>query len=504
MLPFGILYPKNYASDPTNSGKGYPLIVMLCGSVHYGYHNTSQFGTDVDAMNSNTSYRYNNFDCFVLLPEWFGERPWVNPSWPDGESDPEINPMLNSDSDYWNLIKEWTAGTSDFWSSYALANVATPYDGPNYYNGSYNKSGWLPEICGTSQWDSVCENSWFCDAIEQLIRDWIADAHTNLAKDSYGYASEEGDVHLDSDRIYVGGFSLGGLFAYQIIRQARDLFAAAVIEGGWPVGNPYVNHFYSGESGYDPDALWDEWIVKHQERVKHIPILLLAGANSGMAYGNRKYKEVAESQATADSRICNVHLVLVTGQGHNILPLQRAFMTTSPTNNYTFDTSAAGSQDYVDQASDNANGIYTGLEWLFAQTKSNNYAMVTPDPYPLPYPTVPARSARQYMQTLAATYDGVAVVSQFGDETPTEIWWLTGDLAANQDGNSSACNLQWFKTTVSEFLIYQFGVNSLLWDKDKVGEVTLTAGDKVDFSEGRIDYREDGPKYRLPSKGVLV
>ena len=99
MLPFGILYPKNYTSDPTNSGNGYPLIVMLDGSDNYGYLNTSQFGTDVDIMNNNTSYRYNNFDCFVLLPEWFGACPWVNPDWPEGESDPETNPMLNSDSE---------------------------------------------------------------------------------------------------------------------------------------------------------------------------------------------------------------------------------------------------------------------------------------------------------------------------------------------------------------------------------------------------------------------
>lgn len=176
------------------------------------------------------------------------------------------------------------------------------------------------------------------------------------------------DHNIDSDRIYLTGFSGGGLFSYEMLMGGRDIFAAIIPIAAWAIGGPYSNvladtkwnsplvetigiKFIDGshsgivfkaissdgsnvvlqdvnntsftisipliELQLKTEAVYKESGESYKDRLtkeflrgKHIPTIVAAGSNDDMKYGTEAYKIVSDENGG------NCQMQILAGAGH--------------------------------------------------------------------------------------------------------------------------------------------------------------------------------------------
>jgi acetyl esterase/lipase len=111
-------------------------------------------------------------------------------------------------------------------------------------------------------WPTVNEQGWYTQATIALIR----------------YLTEHDQaISIDPRRVYVTGFSYGGKACWEFLKAAPQLFAGAIVGGGWPVGRAF-----SEPQGKMLQTLQDEAL-----RYCHVPVFVFAGEHDRMRFGSR-------------------------------------------------------------------------------------------------------------------------------------------------------------------------------------------------------------------------
>jgi len=153
------------------------------------------------------------------------------------------------------------------------------------------------------------------------------------------------DNHINVNKIYLTGFSGGGLFCYESLKGLRDIFAAIVPIAAWPIGNAYQDvensQYWDSPPGGKPDSM-KERLIKEMKRGRHIPTIVAAGDRDNMKHGTRAFKKIA------DQLHMNCKLDILPNANHGGSP--KRFWAKRE-----------------------------HLEWMFSQTKRN---LIPPDPYP--------------------------------------------------------------------------------------------------------------------------
>ena len=148
---------------------------------------------------------------------------------------------------------------------------------------------------------------------------------------------------IDPERLYLTGFSGGGLLCFEALKAQRDLWAAIVPTAGWPIGQAYenvVNNQY-WDNPYNGGLSLKERLLREMKQNKHTPLLIGNGSSDSMRYSCFEYEYLAEA---LDREVT-----------HKIYP-----------------TSHTGVSKRVWSDFEN-------LEWLMAQRLP---AVIPPDPYP--------------------------------------------------------------------------------------------------------------------------
>jgi len=155
------------------------------------------------------------------------------------------------------------------------------------------------------------------------------------------------DFNIDVNRIYLTGFSGGGLFCYEALKGIRDVFAAVVPIAAWPIGQAYenikLNQYWETPPPGRADTL-KQRLIKEMKRGRHIPTTVVAGSKDNMKHGTTVFKELA------DELHMDCTLKILQGVNHGSSP--KVFW---------------GKQEHVD--------------WIFSQSK-NDGRRVPVDPYP--------------------------------------------------------------------------------------------------------------------------
>ncbi len=107
-----------------------------------------------------------------------------------------------------------------------------------------------------SDWAAVNENGWYVQATLALIQ--------SLLKDP--------SMHIDPDRVYYSGFSLGGKGCWEFLKAGRDVFAGALCGAGWAIGSP----------AQPVEGVLAERLKLEVQRYKHIPVMIVAGEKDPM------------------------------------------------------------------------------------------------------------------------------------------------------------------------------------------------------------------------------
>lgn len=191
------------------------------------------------------------------------------------------------------------------------------------------------------------------------------------------------DHKIDPNRIYLTGFSGGGLFSYEALKGLRDILAAAVPIAGWGIGRAYENVFVNNNWDVQftdgKDSLRDR-LKKECLRSRHIPTIVCAGTSDNMKYGTEAFYQVA-SEIGSDCQF------------------------------KTYNTNHGGSPKLV--WADPSN-----IEWLFSQTKQLNLPQ---DPYPNADYSAPLNTRKIEMFKLTAENSGYYYVYVDGVEISKHV-----------------------------------------------------------------------------------
>jgi len=117
---------------------------------------------------------------------------------------------------------------------------------------------------------TVNENSWYTQATLALIQSLVMDLSCNV----------------DPDRIYFSGFSLGGKACWEFLKAGREVFAAGIACGGWPIGMPYR----------EPNRTQFARLKLEVTRYKHIPVQIFAGEGDNMKLPSKILNAIIISQ----------------------------------------------------------------------------------------------------------------------------------------------------------------------------------------------------------------
>jgi len=121
-----------------------------------------------------------------------------------------------------------------------------------------------------SSFSMVNENSWYTQATLALIQSMIKDLSCNI----------------DPDRIYFSGFSLGGKACWEFLKGGREIFAAGLACGSWPIGQPYS----------EPSQAQLARLKLEVKRYKHIPVHIFAGEADNMKLPSKILNEIIIDQ----------------------------------------------------------------------------------------------------------------------------------------------------------------------------------------------------------------
>ena len=105
---------------------------------------------------------------------------------------------------------------------------------------------------------SILENGYYCSAIRSLLISLIANA----------------DYKIDTSKIYVTGFSMGGIGTFDLMKTLRDYAAAGWAVEGTAIGPAYISN---KEGWYKYEQRMDQEV----QRYFHIPVLAVAADNEG-------------------------------------------------------------------------------------------------------------------------------------------------------------------------------------------------------------------------------
>lgn len=114
-------------------------------------------------------------------------------------------------------------------------------------------------------WPAVNAGGWYARACIELIK--------QLAGGN--------DLNIDSDRIYMTGYSYGGKACWEFLKANPGMFAAGASGGGWPVGRAY-----SIPVGSAMDQLKKEVSI-----YKDVPVFIFAGEKDRMRFGSAAVNE---------------------------------------------------------------------------------------------------------------------------------------------------------------------------------------------------------------------
>jgi hypothetical protein len=127
-----------------------------------------------------------------------------------------------------------------------------------------------------SDWPTVNKDGFYAEGVVSLVGDMIDNPNMNV----------------DSNKVYYAGFSYSGKAAYEVAREAPDLWAAIWAVEGWPIYYPYRNIDALSE---DDRILLLTRLAEEVATYKDIPFLVSVGS-SGMNYSSYHACEEIKSQ----------------------------------------------------------------------------------------------------------------------------------------------------------------------------------------------------------------
>lgn len=272
--------------------------------------------------------------------QFMGGRMWWSPSYPcnyDSEDKTKLYPLvisvngshtLGDDKDFLSQVDPGCIITKfqDFFVDYPAFHISVqiPYpqtfteEVPDFNQYPYH-NGWLRYYHERSHGMVGCR---------LLIEKLLSDPNYNI----------------DPNRIYLTGFSGGGLFSFEGLKGLRDILAAAVPIAAWPIyqayGDPLSHPNWNTPFDDGGESLKDR-LKKEMLRSEHIPTLVGVGDQDGMRHGSRAWQIVAD-EIGKDSQLKE------------------------------YPSKHGGSPKRVWSDPEN-------VEWLFSQTKKS---IIPPDPYP--------------------------------------------------------------------------------------------------------------------------
>lgn len=351
-LPFRLLYPYNY--NPANS---YPLIIYGHGSgdvgddnvLHLCYYSSiagvtprttnpnETFSTHSQGFINTSTTAYQTWPCFVLCPQ----APDGALYQADGFEPPTEQELYGLDT--WHMA---------------------------FYKGT---------------WRYVANDSWFINGVEDIVRRLIAGTFTFYDDSGCTNIVNPTTVNLNSNKIYMFGFSLGSIVAESLLKNMRDVLAG-VIHSATVVG---------GSANFIAGTLTTERLLRISreiERYYHIPLLILVGSDDHYFLSSTKFTDTYLAKVQEKGWTNNLYYVTMPGYEHQMEVMSSVVYATNK-----FDDSVHTEQHY------GVSGV-NPLDWLFSKSKP-----VTPtDPYPLEESTYyPERSCLLYTQP----YTGQRVVT---------------------------------------------------------------------------------------------
>ena len=132
-----------------------------------------------------------------------------------------------------------------------------------FYPKGANRGG--PSFVFHPTWAAVNKDGFYTEGVVSLVNEMIANPNMNIS----------------SDKIYYAGFSYGGKAAYEIGKEAPDLWAAMWAVEGWPIGDAYYNDINVGPKNESLRSRLAEEVAEY----KDIPFLVSVGS-SGMNHSS--------------------------------------------------------------------------------------------------------------------------------------------------------------------------------------------------------------------------
>lgn len=112
-----------------------------------------------------------------------------------------------------------------------------------------------------------------------------------------------GTMQADPDRVYMSGFSGGGIMSFEMMKYGRDIFAAIVPVGGWAIGrayeNVFANPYWDDVPPGEIDSMRDR-LKKEIHQARHLSTIVAAGSSDNMKYGTEAYYEVGTDEFGID------------------------------------------------------------------------------------------------------------------------------------------------------------------------------------------------------------
>lgn len=141
----------------------------------------------------------------------------------------------------------------------------------------------------------VLWGSW-SKALKDLLQKLIAGTVTPYTTNTFSQQADYTYPLVDSNRIYLGGFSGGAISTFAVLTELKDMIAAVFACAAQVIGTAYVNHWDAGSDDYN------QFIVDRLNYLAalwcHIPIFIYCATGNAMFASNQA---LATAMATACS-----------------------------------------------------------------------------------------------------------------------------------------------------------------------------------------------------------
>lgn len=363
-LPYRLLWPKDY-----DSGKSYPLLILVSGGTAasnrlYNPSNTNEFDNEGHIID----------ESYITV---------YDPETPGGIYD-------NSEYEAFVLIPQMSTLAGD-------ENYSQTFDMSSIDMGGYVSSGTI-QIRALD------------DLVAALLDETVVFYSTSDAPAGPVY-TELPSVKIDTDRVYMVGFSLGARIAAEAPVIMRDKIAAYIVASGWAIGTPAKNVLDDSLAHYSLKEAND--LSRRCECDYHIPAIFTSGETDTFHPFMTEFYASFVAMNQRASKSFNISRIYRPGVGHSSSTFTRLFDLS-----LYFDPTDSDVQDLV--GSEVSPSYVPAVTWLFAQTKpatlTNPYPIAEGDDFSIfgknilytyvtktgEYPVMPKRKASNFPSIQAA------------------------------------------------------------------------------------------------------